>query len=171
MYTPGFYRETRMDLIEEVIENYGFATLLTPGSDDSISHLPFILQSGEKPVLLGHMARANPHWKVLEKSGKAKVIFQGPHGYISPSWYVPAEDNVPTWNYAVVHVSGSFELISDQRAAYSDMQKLVNKFETDYQSGWTLPESEPEIENLLKHITVFRITDLEFTAKFKLSQK
>lgn len=173
MYTPSFYRETRSELIYEVIENYGFGTLLSLGGDDSISHLPFVLDTSitDKPVLLGHMARANPHWRTLEKTGKAKVLFQGPHGYISPAWYQPSPDNVPTWNYAVVHVTGKFEVVSDFQAAYKDMKRLVEKFEGRYQTGWTLPQAEPAIEELLKHITIFQLHELEFSAKFKLSQK
>jgi transcriptional regulator len=173
MYSPSYYREDRDELILGLIEQNSFATLMTSGSSEMISHLPFVLTksaSGEIE-LLSHMARANPHWRELEKVGKGKAIFLGPHGYISPAWYSPSPDNVPTWNYAAVHANGVFEIINDRGAAVEVMEKLIGTFEDRYQTGWRLPGDEPAIDALMNHIVVFKFTQIQFEAKFKLSQK
>ena len=171
MYTPGFYREEREDLIRDLIRDYPFAVLVTLGGEH-VSHLPLILEDkGESRCLLGHMARANPHWRELSGRAVCKVIHQGPHGYISPAWYAPQEDNVPTWNYAVVHATGKFEIVSDETEVFEAMDRLVTTFETKYQTGWQLPRGEKAIVELMKGIVIFRIRELHFEAKFKLSQK
>ncbi len=172
MYSPGFYREHNPLLMNSLIAEFPFATILTRGGEH-ISHLPFILRkssTGEN-ILLSHMARANPHWRELSEKGKCKVVFQGPHGYITPAWYEPKNDNVPTWNYAAVHVSGTFEIIKDNKLAFGVMDDLVNTFETQYKTNWKLPQNESTVEDLLAEIVVFQVTGLEFEGKFKMSQK
>ena len=101
---------------------------------------------------------------------KKQNYFQGPHGYISPSWYRPEKDNVPTWNYAVTHVTGEFEIISEARLAYSLMSRMVSFFESKYETNWQLPENEKAVEDLMKGIVVFKIVNLKFESKFKLGQ-
>jgi transcriptional regulator len=157
-----------MDLIKE----YSFATFLTEGRTELISHLPVIISSDENGVLeiIAHCARANPHWRELKEVGTAKVIFQGPHGYISPAWYEPAKDNVPTWNYAVVHAKGSVELIEEPKTAYGVMNKMVNNFEASSAKPWILPDNEPEVNDLMRGIVVFKIKNITLESKFKLSQ-
>ncbi|MBN8539592.1 MAG: FMN-binding negative transcriptional regulator [Deltaproteobacteria bacterium] len=173
MYVPSFYREQRTTLIYELILEVGFATVLTEGNTDLISHLPVQLLFDDmgRPELLTHCARANPHWRDLEKRRRAKAIFIGPHAYISPSWYPPAKDNVPTWNYAVVHSKGNVEIIEDPSGITDCMAKFVNHFENVNKTGWELPLEERAIDELMKGIVVFKIKDIEFEAKFKLSQK
>jgi transcriptional regulator len=171
MYSPGFYREERTQPIHDLIKENPFATLLTMGGE-SVSHLPMLLETHEgKPCLVGHMARQNPHWQELQERKVCKVLFQGPHGYISPAWYAPKNDNVPTWNYTAVHIIGNFNMIAEPTQAFAAMDRLVNTFESKYQTGWSLPKGERAIEGLMKGIVVFKITDVQIEAKFKLSQK
>jgi transcriptional regulator len=56
------------------------------------------------------------------------VIFQGPHAYISPSWYA-VHPSVPTWNYAAVHAYGIPQVIDDSAALYTLLQALVQTYE------------------------------------------
>jgi transcriptional regulator len=173
MYSPPFFHEKRNEPITDLIEKNALAVLLGGESSAQSSHLPLILhqsQSGENE-LLGHMAKNNPHWKSLMKTGDCTAIFQGPHAYISPAWYTPKPANVPTWNYAVVHAHGSFEVIGDREAAFSSMKKQVQRFESQYRTGWKLPEESSSIAGLMDHIVVFKLTNLVFDAKFKLSQQ
>lgn len=171
MYSPAHYKNDQWSLMEPVIHEFPFAVLLTIGGEQ-VSHLPILLEKfGDELVLSGHMARANPHWRELLERGNCKVLFQGAHGYISPAWYSPAPDNVPTWNYVVVHVTGKFEVLEKKNEAFEAMDRLVNKFEALYETNWQLPRSENAIDSLMKGIVVFRISDLAFEGKFKLSQK
>ncbi|MBK9321502.1 MAG: FMN-binding negative transcriptional regulator [Bdellovibrionaceae bacterium] len=173
MYSPTQYREERMDLIYEVIQNYSFATLITMTSEGPfVSHLPVLLDSAKK-VLLSHCARGNPQWKHFKEGIPVTVIFNGPHAYISPAWYKPDPDNVPTWNYAAVHVKGTARIIEDFHDAYSVMNKLVQNYEDQYRTGWVLPAEPNETlkNDLNRGITVFEIAMDHVEAKFKLSQK
>lgn len=172
MYSPPFYRENRDDLIRDVIRENPFATLLTAGAGGLISHLPLLLEgTAESPEIRGHMARANPHWKELS-GGRAKALFHGPHAYISPAWYVPAPGIVPTWNYAVVHVTGRFEIIDRPGESFAAMDTMVRRFESANGTDWRLPAGDARIEDdLMNGIVVFKLTGLEFEAKFKLSQR
>lgn len=170
LYSPGYFRENRAESIHELIRDFPLATLLTMHGEQ-ISHLPLILEKSETSdfELIGHMAKANPHWQELAKKPFCKAIFHGSHGYISPAWYEPKRDNVPTWNYMVVHAKGRFERLTSPKA-YDAMSLTVKTFESNYGTGWQLPEGADGIEALMQEIIVFKICDLEFDAKFKLSQ-
>lgn len=172
MYSPPYFQDHRPEIARTLIERDGFATLLTPGGD-GISHLPMIIDpsGGEDWSLLCHMARANPHWRELEKIGTAKAIFHGPHAYVSPAWYAPSPGNVPTWNYAVAHVTGTFEIITEPAAAKNALRALVEKFEDKYGTGWSLPDDAPAVDQLMNAIVVFRLKDLRIEGKLKLSQQ
>ena len=79
------------------------------------SGIPFLpKRDGEGRIrLLGHFARANPQFEALQKARHVLAIFQGPHAYVSPTWYAEPSHAVPTWNYAVVHAFGTLEIIED----------------------------------------------------------
>ena len=173
MYSPKHYQEQRMDLVLEVVENESFATVLTEGRTEQITHLPMQLVRNPDGTFefLSHCARANPHWKELAEVGRVKLIFNGPHAYVSPAWYVPAPDDVPTWNYAVVHAVGDFEIINDPVAVASEMNTFVTHFENAAGTGWKLPANEQAVLGMMRAIVVFRIKNVSFEAKFKMSQK
>lgn len=167
MYSPPFYREERLDVIHRLIDETPFAMLIAD-HDGSISHLPLLREGNE---LLGHMARANPQWRGLREKPGCRAIFQGPHAYISPAWYQPQADNVPTWNYAAAHARARFTIDEDPVSAYVAMERMVNHFEAKYQTGWVLPRGEAAIEKLMKGIVVFRLREATYDAKLKLGQK
>ena len=112
-----------------------FAALVTQHEGvPSASHLPLILAADEGPygTLYGHMARANLQWRDFDASQDVLVIFQGPHIYVSPSWYEAAPINVPTWNYSVVHAYGSPCLITDDDASHALLDTLVQTHEAPF---------------------------------------
>ena len=77
------------------------------------THVPVVIREyGERLVIRGHVAKANPHWKFLEDNSTCLIIFHGPHAYISPSNYETREA-VPTWNYGAVHAYGSAETFAE----------------------------------------------------------
>jgi transcriptional regulator len=132
-----------------------------------ISHLPLVMDPHEKGIsLLGHLARANPHWKLLNGS-EVTVIFHGPNAYITPKWYV--ENDVPTWNYAVVHVKGRVELIEEKEGVIDCLKKLTAHAEASSKDPWEfwIPE---DLSNFTQMIVGFRIIVEEMNAKFKMSQ-
>lgn len=115
MYTPATFEENDLALLHTLMRQFSFATLVTVAEGVPVAtHLPFLLDTvrGGLGMLRAHMARANPQWQSFREGAEALVIFQGPHAYISPAWYV-SRPNVPTWNYAAVHAYGVPTLLND----------------------------------------------------------
>src|ERR1043165_2069854 len=87
MYTPGHFKVEDQALLYEFMRRFSFATLISFRPEPQVSHLPFVVRAESALVLVGHMARANPHWRSFAEENESLVIFQGPHAYISPSFY------------------------------------------------------------------------------------
>jgi transcriptional regulator len=167
---PFVPRETAQ--VVRLIAEYPFATLITPGEREThLSHLPlqFAAEGGSQGALLGHMARANPHWRHFG-DGASIAVFHGPHTYVSPSWYAEPASAVPTWNYAVAHVHGIVELMdadSEKRRLLDDM---VARYESPRPRPWRLQLEGAALEAMLGAIVGFRLRIDRIDAKFKLSQ-
>jgi transcriptional regulator len=169
IYLPSYFQETRKEIIHPFIEDFNFATMISPQQNGlKISHLPFILDriKGPNGTLIAHMAKANRQWQCFDSDSETIVIFQGPHAYISPRWYATMQDNVPTWNYAVVHAYGHARKITGEPEAYDVMQRLVHHHDPE----WKLDLSKKDRQEMLNEIVVFEIEVSRFEAKFKLSQ-
>src|SRR5206468_1591417 len=114
----AFIEQESFGLLVSQVDGLPFAT-----------HLPFLLErtSGPHGTLVCHVARANPQWQTA--SGQTVLaVFSGPHVYVSPTWY-EAEQVVPTWNYAAVHVYGRAQIIEDEAALLEIVQKMVRVYE------------------------------------------
>ena len=106
-------------------------------------------------------------WKTFEKNPEILVIFQGPHTYISPTWYNHV--NVPTWNYQAVHVYGNPRVVTDHDETYNLLKKLIKRHEAS--SPYRL-EGLPQdfVEKEMKGIVAFQIETTRIEANYKLSQ-
>ncbi len=137
----------------------------------SVSHIPFLPERGAdgRLRLLGHVARANGHWRELETAGEIAAIFEGPHAYVSPGWYAN-HPSVPTWNYAVVHARGTARLLPP-----ADLPALLDRLSRKYEDGRPAPwrmDSLPAdyTSKMLAAIVGFEIAVERLEGKFKLSQ-
>lgn len=102
MYLPKKY-QGQEEMVPDFIRSYPFATLIGFANGQTlINHLPL---NFEDHALWGHLAFANPSWKLMVDQ-QVTAIFHGPHSYIDHRWYADPSKEVPTWNYAVVHVQG-----------------------------------------------------------------
>jgi transcriptional regulator len=172
LYTPAHFSTQDRAAIARLMHEHAFATLVTPAAPEPmVSHLPLLLLPGCEPhgTLLGHFARANPHWQHAREV-ESIAIFHGPHAYISPSWYAQPERMVPTWNYASVHAHGTLEMIDDPVAAQGIIDALVQRFEGPRASPWQFKRDERERNALMGAIQTFRMRIRRLDAKFKLSQ-
>jgi transcriptional regulator len=170
VYLPPHFTETREDVLLAHIERHDFGTLVTRGDELIASQVPFLTeQRDDKLFLLGHLARPNPQCADLDR-GDALVIFQGPHAYISPSWY-SAGPAVPTWNYASVHAYGKASVISD-RAWLSDLlRRLSERHEAREPVQWRMQDQPATfLSGMLNGIVGFEIAVTQLDGKFKLSQ-
>jgi transcriptional regulator len=172
MYIPQLFREAELDTLHALMREYSFATIITQHNGAPFaSHLPFLLQAEEGPygTLLGHMAHANPQWQDFVAGQEALVIFQGPHAYISPSWYA-VHPSVPTWNYAVVHAYGIPQVIDNGTALYEVLQMLVQTYEAPSARPWAFDVPEDYLHNMMRGIVGFTVRITRLEGKFKLSQ-
>jgi transcriptional regulator len=120
--------------------------------------------------LLGHLARRNPQWVHFRGNQSVLAIFNGPHSYITPSWYVSGRD-VPTWNYAVVHASGPVKLIEDFDGLTDILKKMTARFESGPRRWeFELPDDLTDASALTSAIVGFELLAEKIDAKFKLSQ-
>src|SRR5579871_1363165 len=172
MYIPAHFREDDPELLHRLIREYSFGTLVTCQNQlPFASHVPFLLDAerGMHGTLRAHLARANPQWQSFEDGKEVLVIFQGPHTYISPSWYT-THPSVPTWNYAVVHAYGVPRLLDDA-GLYTLLQEIVLAYEAPRTEPWPFESlTEEYVRQMMRAIVGFEIEITRLEGKFKLSQ-
>ncbi len=172
MYIPNHFNEADRQRIAALIGDFGFATLISTTEDGpQVTHAPVQLDLN-RDVLIGHMARANPHAAALQNGAAMLVIFHGPHSYVSPTWYIdehPRVPNVPTWNYAAVHVTGTVTRLDDDQAKWKIVSELAAQYEAGSVSPWD-PRGLDAHAGKLDAIVGFEIAIEKIEAKFKLSQ-
>lgn len=175
MYTKPEFAPLSQDEVFGLIEAAAFATVVTSGPQGLVaSHLPFVLhrERGENGTLVSHLAAANAHNTLLAEGRETLAIFQGPHGYISSSWYPrqPERDSAPTWNFAVVHCHGR-PLPLDRRATARHLLELVDILEADRADRWRMRElGSGGMERRLPHVVGFEMPIARLEAKFKMGQ-
>ncbi len=167
MYTPSYHKNQNEIELFEFIKQNGFAILVSQ-VDGKLwaTHLPLILMPDRK--LVGHISRGNKQWRDLPNGEEVMVIFQGPHTYISSSWY--DHENVPTWNYIAVHVYGKVRMQSEEELIDS-LRQLTNKYEKDSVN----PVSVDTMTKKFLHTEIrgtvgFEIAIERMEASYKLSQ-
>ncbi len=168
MYTPKHFALDDPARRQALIADYPFAQLVTVDGDGRphASHLPFLFADGR---LDGHMAKANPQWRHFQPGQDVLVIFSGPHGYISPSWY-ESEPNVPTWNYLTLHVYGPPRLIEDGGLKKARQERLVAAMEGGFAKPWVMDLPEAYEQGMLSGIVTFDIEITRMEGKEKLGQ-
>ena len=172
IYTPRAFATDDGAAVAHLIGDHPFATLMTPGeAEPFISHLPleYHAERGPKGILLGHMARANPHWRHFGAQPSI-AIFQGPHTYVSPSWYAEPATAVPTWNYAIAHVRGRVELMADAAETRALLDRMIRRYEEGRTQPWRLQLEGRSLAAMLDAIVGFRLTIERIDCKLKLSQ-
>ena len=172
MYTPKHFEENDPQILENLMFGFSFALLVTAQNGTPLgTHLPLLFEpTGANGVLVGHLARANNHWRQFDGGTEAMAVFQGPHSYISPNWY--ANDGlVPTWNYATIHAYGQPQAIEDPIETKDILARLVKANETDTTGNWSMSRlSSDEIKKQLKGIVAFRMPIDRLEGKFKMGQ-
>lgn len=171
MYLPKSFHETRIDVLHALMHDYPFATVIMHGANGlAANHLPLEL-IGETS-LHGHVARGN---ELANADGaQVLVIFHGADGYVSPNWY-PSKQvtgrEVPTWNYAVVHVHGRLRVVDDKAWLRQLLEQLTNRHEASQPKPWRVDDApEDHIEKMLRAIVGIDIAIERIEGKFKLSQ-
>lgn len=172
MYIPETFVEAELASLHAFMRTHSFATVVTTlDGKPYASHLPLFLESGlgAQGSLIGHMAKANPHWQELQAGAEILVMFHGPHAYVSPAWYAAKSMVVPTWNYMAVHAYGKAHILSQEELVQA-LHKLVDENESSYEQPWKLELTQEMREKMLGTIVGFEIELSGIEGKFKLSQ-
>ncbi|MGM0862102.1 MAG: FMN-binding negative transcriptional regulator [Bacillota bacterium] len=170
MYIPKYYKVTNVDEIWDFVQNNSFGTIVTTAQGKPIAtHLPLqLIKEGDTYYITGHIAYGNPQWRTFETCEDVLVMFQGPHAYISSSWY--EKENVPTWNYQAVHVYGTASILNEKELKH-DLTMLLQKYEKHRKNPVLWDKLSPQLlESQLKGIVGFKMKVGEIQASYKLSQ-
>ena len=176
MYIPKRFLKDDIDKLKGMMVNHSFATLITHNeSGVEANHIPLILNKlGQKDVLQGHIAKANPLWKNIKDKSEVLIIFNGPNCYISPNYYPTKQENgkvVPTWNYISVHVKGIVSFIHDDQWILKMLNDLTNQYEANQPVPWSVSDApQAYIDKMLSAIVGLEIDILSITGKWKVSQ-
>lgn len=168
MYIPTHFVAPEPHVLEAMRAS-DFVTLV--GLDDDgapcVTHCPVVVEDDGRRIV-GHVARANPHWEQLGRHPRVLAIFPGPHAYVSPSWYA-SRLSVPTWNYIAVHATGVVTLMQDAEEKDAMLARLIERHEPAHLAQW---RAQPPAwrNNMLGGIVGFSIAVERLEAKFKLSQ-
>jgi transcriptional regulator len=168
MYTPKLYQDNDPVSIQKFIHDNGFGILIsTVDGELWATHIPMML-SKDGTKLVGHISRGNKQWKDASGFKNVLAIFNGPHTYVSSSWY--DHENVPTWNYVAVHVYGSIRIIEGEELLAS-LSDLTDKYEKDSEKPVSVNTmSHDYVAREMKGVTGFEIAIQRFEATRKLSQ-
>jgi len=176
MYLPPQFKSPDLADAVELMRRNSFATLIS--NDDEglpyLTHLPLHLRTAEQGDaasgmrLLGHVAKANPHWRFLRDRDAAVVSFLGPHAYMSPRVY-PDQMRVPTWNYLAVECRVQAKVIEDDAAKDQLLSRLIDDYDPAYLAQWRSLDGEYR-RRMLAGIVGFELAVIDYQCKLKLNQ-
>jgi transcriptional regulator len=177
MYIPKHFEEPHIETMHDLIRAYPLATLISRKADTvEANHIPMILYREPAPfgLLRGHVARANSLWQDHPAAADVLAVFQGPHAYITPSWYATKAETgkvVPTWNYVAVHATGTMRVIQDPRWLLDHLAALVAQQEATFARPWAVSDAPQDFtQKLVESIVGIEITISEMHGKWKVGQ-
>ena len=184
MYNPSHFHITDSAVLQDLIRQHPLGCLVAQTADGlDANHLPFELLQDEDGQLrlLAHVARANPLWQQLGNGAAVLVIFKAQDGYISPNWYPSkheTHEQVPTWNYQVVHAHGTIQIRDDEKFVRGVVGRLTRTHEgraSDLPGNtfapWKMSDAAaPYLQKMLGAIVGLDISVQRLEGKFKLSQ-
>ncbi|MGJ7524589.1 FMN-binding negative transcriptional regulator [Variovorax sp. GB1P17] len=173
MYTPKPYIEDDLATLHAGIRAWSFGTLITVGpSGVNATHLPFLLDAQEDGhgLLTTHLAKKNAQYDDLRAGAEALAIFQGPHAFITPSWYVK-QSTFPTWNYTAIHARGTPRVIEERMAVHAVLRRTVALYDTPLGGNWDFDAMPFDfVAPRLDMIAAVEIPVRVLEGKYKLNQ-
>jgi len=176
-YPNPCFREDRIEVLHEAIRTMAFGTLLTHVNGEFlVTHLPFELDLTPAPngTLVCHVARSNPQWRALGEGIPALAILQGPHAYVSPSWYPGKREDprqVPTWDYLAVHAHGELRTFDDAGRLEDLLRRLTERNEGARAEPWKITDAPADyLHEQMRYIVGLELRIEKLQGRYKLSQ-
>ena len=170
MYNLPHFIEENEDLVVEFMQKNSFVNIVGYDGDYPVgAHVPVDIKKEEgKIILTGHIMKNTTHHKAFVQNENVLVIFNGPHSYVSASWY-EKKDVASTWNYIDVQARGKIKFFDTGRT-----KKIIQHLTDQYE----IPGSEaafdklpPEyVDRMVKAIVGFTVEISTIENVFKLSQ-
>lgn len=162
MHIEEAFRLDSIEAARSLVRAHPFATIVT--RDLRATHMPCLVEEhAERLSILGHVACPDPASRALD--GPVLLIFHGPHGYVSASWY--GDEMIPTWNHVTLHVRGTPELFED---AMPVLRATVDHFEAAVEHPWSLDRLGDTAREMADEVVAFRLRADSWHAEAKLSQ-
>ena len=175
LYIPKAHLVEERRFLHDFMEEFSFVDLVTATPTLRITHIPSVLNrtKGQLGTVLAHISAQNPQRASFDGTHRAVIVFRGPHGYISPTWYSATGNVVPTWNFGVVHVSGRPRAIEDRALTRELLATVIRKNErgvgsTTYDFA-ALPDEY--VSRMMQGIIAFEMEIEAIEGKFKLGQE
>lgn len=176
-YPSPAFREDRTEVLHAAIRDLYFGLLITHPQDGfATSYLPWELDASRGPhgTLVGHLARYNPQWRAPPDGADALVVFQGPHAYVSPSWYPGKREDprqVPTWDYLAVEARGKLVAFDDEARLYNLLTQLTDRNEAGRERRWYVTDAPDDyVRKEMRHIVGIELRIESLIGRYKLSQ-
>lgn len=174
MHPSPRFRETDPAILLARIAAYPLGLVTVNGASAPLAaHTPVISgQSGTETVLRFHLSAANPVTQALLQAKPALIVFTGPAAYISPDWYGPVPDQVPTWDYVSVEAEGEVTATGREGAA-AFLDDVSARFEAGLlpKPPWTRDKMKPAaFAAMLNGIRAFEMRPRRFEGITKLGQ-
>ena len=167
MYPPPYHQSHDIQKMISVIQHFPLGMLVSvKDGKPFVTHIPIIYNETSKK-LIAHIDRNNPQVETLKDGAEVTAVFKGPDTYISPSVY--STPHLPTYNYIIVHLTGTIKLINEPEAVKKTMVDMTEFLEGEAQK-FILKNDDPRMERLLNYIQAFEIEPTHWEGKFKLSQ-
>jgi transcriptional regulator len=172
LYIPKPHQIEDRKFLHDFMDDFPFVDLVTAGPAPRITHIPVLLnrEGGAYGTIFGHISKNNAQTRSIDAKQGAVIVFRGPHSYISPTWY-PKADSVPTWNFAVVHASGTLRPVTDMTVLHDKLASLIAHFEGGHSAYDFLKLPDSFKKGLMGGIVGFEMEIELLEGKFKLGQE
>ena len=177
MYVPPHFEISNPEVLNDLIVHHPLGVLVTQSESGlNANHIPFELDAtgSTQGILRAHVARNNAVWQLSTNGDEVLVVFQAEDAYISPNWYPSKHEThqqVPTWNYRVVHAYGRITIHDDEKYVRALVGRLTKKHEANQPKPWKMSDAPRDyMEMMVKSIVGIEIEITRMIGKFKLSQ-
>jgi transcriptional regulator len=177
MYVPPHFEISNPEVLHDLIAHHPLGVLVTQSESGlNANHIPFELDAtgSSHGILRAHVARNNAVWQLSTNGDEVLVVFQAEDAYISPNWYPSKHEThqqVPTWNYRVVHAYGKIAIHDDEKYVRALVGRLTKKHEASQPKPWKMSDAPRDyMEMMVKSIVGLEIKITRMIGKFKLSQ-
>ena len=173
MYLPNHFEQHDPEALHALMREQPLATLVTLTPDGpTADHIPLEYDAATR-TLRGHVARANPLWRVAAGT-PVLAVFCGPQAYVSPSWYpskAATHKVVPTWNYTVVHAHGVLQAVEAEPWLHDLVSGLTQHHESRRATPWAVSDAPDDyVQPMLRAIVGIQIPVNRLIGKWKISQ-